>query len=633
MPGLRVFNVSITEESTIEVVKQELLKPLNEHLLSADLRRAGKSWLVYTSFGVGAEFNLILEEEAVELPVQARAVAYLIRVLVLHPSLSPAAATLDSHCLQRSAGAVPARCLCPYRRRLITQRVHSNPLQLVRLQSTFGLDLIGDPSSADCRVHWDSRSRFELVLFSLLPLSGDGGSHEPFTFRHEERVGAPGTLIAESLIEPYLRAWDFVGGEAYRSSTPLIFSYSDDLRSRRDFMMVSMSKPSEQQQFVEGTEGAGGLLGMGANAIVHHVELEAVRKEETELASPQIAPRILRRESTDDIGGQQAWDAAVKRPFSLAKMLASMENKAEAGVAKRLRMAGALNRQGRLLYFYGLGIALACNNAQRDEYKFEATLLSQFQEDFSSYTLKAFTDDYTAVTARWLPSRIEKERVEALQERFTLIKVKVLLVSLLNGFRDLTLMGVQAFDFNHLSNVLISRDYRKARLIDIDGASKGSIQFPSQYIEGDADDDTHSVGEGSSHEVLHKPALDIDLSTLLPEVVRQLMFGKGRGKPFVEEQVSRVRRAKTEEEAKAVIRTVLRENFFPELPEGLPDGAEHTGDAPALDTHHTATSLQQKHLSKVVEWFHDVLLKRGPWSTWTNDIYDAMRCIDHLPIG
>lgn len=92
-------------------------------------------------------------------------------------------------------------------------------------------------------------------------------------------------------------------------------------------------------------------------------------------------------------------------------------------------------------------------------------------------------------------------------------------VSLLNGFRDLTLMGVQvrkcceirnvrffilptdsadsvfhhahgvitttnvalpwyrqAFDFNHMNNVLISRDCRKARLIDIDVNSKGSIQ-------------------------------------------------------------------------------------------------------------------------------------------------------------
>ena len=40
-----------------------------------------------------------------------------------------------------------------------------------------------------------------------------------------------------------------------------------------------------------------------------------------------------------------------------------------------------------------------------------------------------------------------------------------------------------------------------------------------------------------------------------------------------------------------------------------------------------------KHLAKVVEWTHAVLMKRIPWESWTNDIYDAMRCIDHLPIG
>ena len=122
----------------------------------------------------------------------------------------------------------------------------------------------------------------------------------------------------------------------------------------------------------------------------------------------------------------------------------------------------------------------------------------------------------------------ESVRVEMLQARFTLIQVKVLLVSLLNGFRDLTLMGVQAFDFNHLNNVLISRDYRKARLIDIDGASKGSIQActPAQggrYFEG-----------------LHKPALDVDLATLLPLILQQLILGKGRGKAFVGERISRV---------------------------------------------------------------------------------------------
>ena len=62
------------------------------------------------------------------------------------------------------------------------------------------------------------------------------------------------------------------------------------------------------------------------------------------------------------------------------------------------------------------------------------------------------------------PSRsrlCSQQRIEALQGGFSLIMVKVLLVSLLNGFRDLTLMGVQAFDFNHLDNVLVSRDCRR----------------------------------------------------------------------------------------------------------------------------------------------------------------------------
>ena len=77
-------------------------------------------------------------------------------------------------------------------------------------------------------------------------------------------------------------------------------------------------------------------------------------------------------------------------------------------------------------------------------------------------------DDYTAVTARMNGTRVaeERARIETLQAQFSLIKVKVLLVSLLNGFRDLTLSGLQAFDFNHLNNVLVSRDYRRVHRID-----------------------------------------------------------------------------------------------------------------------------------------------------------------------
>mmetsp|Transcript_47116 Transcript_47116/g.130944 ORF Transcript_47116/g.130944 Transcript_47116/m.130944 type:complete len:292 (-) Transcript_47116:143-1018(-) len=291
-------------------------------------------------------------------------------------------------------------------------------------------------------------------------------------------------------------------------------------------------------------------------------------------------------------------------------MLASMENKSEAGVAKRLRMAGALNQQGRLLFFYGVAIAVSSNCNDHDEFKFEATLLSQYQEDFSSYTLKMFIDDYgTKLNA--FTAADERMRLERLQSNFSLIKVKVLLVSLLNGFRDLTLAGVQAFDFNHLNNVLISRDYRKARLIDIDGNSQGSIQFDpaSKYLHGS---DGASKSEAAG---LHKPALDIDLSTLLPLLVQQLLFGKGRGNAFVTEQVSKVRRAAatSDDTAKEVIRDVIRGNFFAELSD--------------------ADAAESRHLSKVVEWFYAVLMKSFPWQTWTNDIYDAMRCIDHLPIG
>lgn len=58
-------------------------------------------------------------------------------------------------------------------------------------------------------------------------------------------------------------------------------------------------------------------------------------------------------------------------------------------------------------------------------------------------------DDYTAVAARSTGDDPgEATRIGELQSQFTLIKVKVLLVSLFNGFRDLTLM---AFHFNHLT--------------------------------------------------------------------------------------------------------------------------------------------------------------------------------------
>ena len=372
VPGLRTFDVVVPKESTPAELKEVLLKPVDEHLRrrsessvhagGGGARKVGKSFLVFSSFTHGAEYNLILEPEAVEM----------------------------------------------------------GPI-LARLSSTFGLKLIGEPEVRpdDCKVVWDFTCRFELIIFSTVHPDDPNGPHEVFKFRHQERAGAPGTYLSEEDddVETYLRAWDFVTGEAYRSIEPIVFSFSDDAKSKRDFMNISTSREGERQQF--NAPGEGGILGMGANAIVHHVQLKAALPEEkgdtgsqylsvlqgqhgavshqssgSSQASMPGVPRLLRRQSIDSISWSRTWDAACKRQFSLPKMLAAMENKAEVGVAKRLRMAGALNRQGRLLYFYGLGITLASNNDIDGEYKFEVTLLSQFQEDFSAYTLKSFMDDY-----------------------------------------------------------------------------------------------------------------------------------------------------------------------------------------------------------------------------------------------
>ena len=96
-------------------------------------------------------------------------------------------------------------------------------------------------------------------------------------------------------------------------------------------------------------------------------------------------------------------------------------------------------------------------------------LLSKYEEDFSTYTMRCFLEEYT------------KPDVSSKLQDFSITGVKILLVSLLNAFRDLTLMGIEAFDFNHLNNVLVSRDYTSVRLIDIDGNSQGSIVSVLDY--------------------------------------------------------------------------------------------------------------------------------------------------------
>lgn len=107
------------------------------------------------------------------------------------------------------------------------------------------------------------------------------------------------------------------------------------------------------------------------------------------------------------------WDAAVKRPFSLAKMLgkynrlnwaispwhllksyklnflyiAFLQSSQEAGLAKRLRLANLLNSDKRVLYFYGLGLGLSTNAHNPNQFKFELMLLAEYDEGFSTVSI------------------------------------------------------------------------------------------------------------------------------------------------------------------------------------------------------------------------------------------------------
>jgi len=172
-------------------------------------------------------------------------------------------------------------------------------------------------------------------------------------------------------------------------------------------------------------------------------------------------------------------------------------------------------------------------------------------------------------------------------------------------------MGVQAFDFNHLNNVLVSRDYQSVHLIDIDGNAQGSIHYPSL-------EDTFANNPTKHPPQIRSPCLNIDLNILLPSVIEQLILGKGRGRSFVSNTRSEVWRAK-EEDGKAIIRGILMDNFYP--------GVENQ------ETEGELKSKVRIHVSKVAEWFYALMKKKTPWTNWTHDIYDAMRCIDHLPIS
>lgn len=147
-------------------------------------------------------------------------------------------------------------------------------------------------------------------------------------------VGAPATLLENTLRTTHLRAWDFVSGQSLASKQPIVFSFADDPRDKRAFMQVSRSA-NEPQKFNE--IGEGDILGMGANAIVHRVQLSSTLADgghrdegwtKVNVGLNNSPEKLIGIDSQIGINHKGSgelqlteWDAAVKRPFSLAKML------------------------------------------------------------------------------------------------------------------------------------------------------------------------------------------------------------------------------------------------------------------------------------------------------------------------
>lgn len=393
IPGLCSMEAQISRESTIPALKKCLVEHVNDNLLCHDKcpSKVAKAWLILAMFGSDDMWDLPLEVEAVELKVQ-----------------------------------------------------------LDRIKSMFGLNTRlkdGEPY-----VTWSAECRFALVIFSVVkcPTEPSYSSMDmteydidpsmrsdqvPWTFVHEERPNAPATLLENTLKATHLRAWDFVNGKAFASTLPTVFSFADDPRDKRAFMMVSRSA-AMLQQFQ--SPGEGDILGMGNNAIVHRVQLTSTRPDgrnrdenwTTINVGLENGKRRSFSSSLSEVNEEEFWDAAVKRPFSLTKMLAFLQNSSEAGLAKRLRLANLLNSDKRVLYFYGIGLGLSTNAYNQNEYKFELMLLSKYDENFSSYTLRCFMEEYTTQLIS-VTDESRRMSMERMQIEFSITAVKVLLVSLL----------------------------------------------------------------------------------------------------------------------------------------------------------------------------------------------------------
>ena len=228
---------------------------------------------------------------------------------------------------------------------ILEETAVERPVQLARLVATFGLDVVDDQESAENAVCWSEYCRFELVVFSVSvavegEATADGAApprlERPFTFRHRERPNAPGTLLKEAA-ETNMRAWDFTTGEAYLSASPIVFSFSTDPRQKREFCEISTSKGRERQTFDDPAKGSeGAILGMGANAVVHRVQLHKVKEptDEDGSARPTKQQRLSCRALSAEAVG------SVLQRVELFSSLSPGLARVRVGVRIRVRVKG-----------------------------------------------------------------------------------------------------------------------------------------------------------------------------------------------------------------------------------------------------------------------------------------------------
>lgn len=99
--------------------------------------------------------------------------------------------------------------------------------------------------------------------------------------------------------------------------------------------------------------------------------------------------------------------------------------------------------------------------------KFELMLLAKYEEEFSSYTLRCFMEQYMAVPSS-VTNKDERLSIQKMQSQFSITSVKVLLVSLLNGELKIKSVLLESFYLNGTSRDSFIHSIPRS---DFDGSS------------------------------------------------------------------------------------------------------------------------------------------------------------------